>query len=127
VSELLFLLAGDKSGQDIVMKGKIGTGRERPPGHDDETANGNPKREGAKPNLPAGMDQRIVGAPAPFRPRLRPDRATGIGTISLPTDPLRHRRSPTARPRSRGGASGMRFQPGMVNFPRRESAKCVGQ
>src|SRR5208282_5620815 len=62
VGVLLLVLARHDAPQQIVAEGEIGRGRDRPAGHDDDAADGDPERDRSEPDLPSGMGDRIAGA-----------------------------------------------------------------
>ena len=62
IGELLFGLVGDERAQHIVPEGEVGRRRDRPAGHDDDGADGDPECDRTKSDLPPGMRDGVAGA-----------------------------------------------------------------
>jgi hypothetical protein len=87
VCELLLLVARDQAGEHVLLEGEVGAGRERPAGHDHETADHDPERHRPKPDLPAGMTERVArscrGRATPIRLRHTPRIGPKLGSPTL--------------------------------------------
>ena len=62
IAELLLRLPRDQRSQHIVAKRQIGRRRDRPPRHDDDGADRDPKGDGTESDLASGMRDRIGAA-----------------------------------------------------------------
>ena len=61
VGELLLGLVRDQAAQHVITKGEVGRRRDRPTGHDDDGADGDPERHRAETDLAAGMRDGVAG------------------------------------------------------------------
>ena len=60
VSKLHFGLSADQAGEDIVTKCEVGAGRDRPDGHDDQSADHDPESDRSDADLMSGMRERVA-------------------------------------------------------------------
>ena len=61
IGELHVGLPADQPGEDILAKGEIGAGGDRPHAHDDQSADDDPERHRPETDLAAGMNQSVIG------------------------------------------------------------------
>ena len=60
IGELHFRLPSDQAGEHAVAEGEIGSGRDRPHAHDDQSSDHDPECDRADAHLAAAMHQRVV-------------------------------------------------------------------
>ena len=129
VGVLHLRLAREQAGQHVVAEREIGGGNGRPSGHHDQRADDGPERHRSDADLPSAVTQ----GPAGLRRRMISERRSGAPEamgMAVVEQHFEQRTDVTSTlppgPKQIGPVHEFRFDPHMVNFPRKRAIADAG-